>query len=88
MSQYYLTIIFAVISLTGLGLIIYGSMLKREEQPESIESEEVLAFSDSGESADRLFDDMGYEGLQHKEKEAFNPEKHRPEPLESRKKPA
>jgi hypothetical protein len=47
----------------------------------------AAGFSDSaGEPGGVLDLDIGHEGLKHWEKEPFDPDKHKPEPLEARKK--
>jgi hypothetical protein len=83
MTRLYLTLVFAVVSLSGLGMILYGVLSGRDRRF-ACEKNDVLGFADSAdESAGfQLLDlDTGHEGLQHKEKEAFNPGKHKPEPI-------
>ncbi len=85
MSQFSLTLAFALISLAGLGLIWYGLRLRRVANTAE-QGKEILGFSDAtGEGSGFLDFDTGYEGLKHKEKEVFDPDKHVPEVLESRK---
>ncbi len=85
MSSFHLTLIFSAISLIGFTMIVYGLLTRPKENRASIEGDEVLGFSDSGIESSKLLDDMGYEGLKHKGKEPFDPEKHRPEAIESKK---
>ncbi len=83
MTRLYLALVFAVLSLSGLGLILYGVLAGRNGRS-ACEKGDVLGFAGSPDESDgfQLLDlDTGHEGLQHKEKEAFNPGKHRPEPI-------
>lgn len=81
MTRLYLALVFAVLSLSGLGLILYGVLAGRNGRP-ACEKGDVLGFSADESAGFQLLDlDTGHEGLQHKEKEAFNPGKHKPEPI-------
>jgi len=83
MTRFYLALVFLVVCLAGLGLILYAILAGRNRRPTG-EKDAVLGFSDSegGPRGFELLDlDTGHEGLQHKEKEAFNPGKHKPEPI-------
>ena len=83
MTRFYLTLVLSGGCLAGLGLILYAILVGRNRSS-SGEKDAVLGFSDS-EGGPHGFDildlDTGHEGLQHKEKEAFNPGKHKPEPI-------
>ncbi|MHC1727732.1 MAG: hypothetical protein AB9866_17310 [Syntrophobacteraceae bacterium] len=85
MSSFHLTLTFALMSLIGFTMIVYGLLSKPREDRASIEGDEVLGFSETSAESAKLLDDMGYEGLKHKEKEPFDPEKHKPEAIESKK---
>jgi hypothetical protein len=83
MTRLYLALVFGVVSLSGLGMILYGVVAGRDRRSTG-EKDDVLGFSDSAEEPagfQLLGLDTGHEGLQHKEKEAFNPGKHKPEPI-------
>lgn len=88
MNRVYLTILFCCASLAGLGLIAYGLLTRRRAG--SGEAEKLpLGFSASPKQPFELLDlDMGHEGLTHREKELFDPGRHRPEPISSGKKSA
>jgi hypothetical protein len=83
MTRFYLALVFSGVCLAGLGLILYAILAGRDRRSTG-EKDTMLGFSDS-ETEPRGFDvldlDTGHEGLQHKEKEAFNPGKHKPEPI-------
>jgi hypothetical protein len=83
MSRFYLLVIFSAASLVGLGLILYAIMaFPRANLKVAGEEGAALDFSESGEQAGELLDlDTGHEGLKHREKEPFDPGKHKPEPL-------
>jgi hypothetical protein len=88
MAKLYLTLMLAASSVAGFGLILYGALTgsRRETQPLS-GNDVTLSFSDSEDSGPGILDlDIGHEGLKHRGKEAFDPVKHKPEPLESKKK--
>ncbi len=83
MTRSYLALVFSVFCLTGLSLILYAILGGRNRKSTGRESD-LLCFSDSvvGPCGFELLDlDTGHEGLQHKEKEAFNPGKHKPLPI-------
>ncbi len=89
MTRFYLALVFSVMSLAGFGLILYGILARPVKNLGSLDDENVvLGFSEStDESAPGLLDfNTGYEGLKHKGKEPFDPEKHKPEPIESKRK--
>ena len=90
MSRIYLTILFSCTSVAGLCLIAYGMLTAPRPHIGSGEVETLpLGFSDSPKQPFELLDlDMGHEGLTHREKERFDPGRHRPEPLSSGKKSA
>ncbi len=83
MSRFYLTVIFSAASLIGLGLILFAIMaFPRAGLKDVAEEDAGLDFSESGEQAEGLLDlDTGHEGLKHRDKEPFDPGKHKPEPL-------
>ncbi|MGA2400533.1 MAG: hypothetical protein ABSG91_02365 [Syntrophobacteraceae bacterium] len=81
MNRLYVALVFSAVSLAGFGLILYGMLTGRNRRPADGE-EAVLGFSDSVREPGGVLDlDIGHEGLKHKEKEAFDPEKHKPEPI-------
>ncbi len=83
MTRLYLALVFAAVSVAGLGMILYGVVAGRERKC-TCEKDDVLGFADSANEPPgfQLLDlDTGHEGLQHKGKEAFNPGKHKPEPI-------
>ena len=82
MSRFLATLIFSLIAMSGLGMVIYGILIK---QPEKDENRVVLGFQESGEDGVDILDDLGHEGLRHAEKETLDPEKYRPEPIEMKK---
>jgi hypothetical protein len=72
-----MTLLFSASSLAGLGLILYAFKANR---PPTESEDALLAFSDSNERDFGILDlDTGHEGLKHREKEPFDPEKHKPE---------
>ncbi|HYA40185.1 MAG TPA: hypothetical protein VEF34_02695 [Syntrophobacteraceae bacterium] len=82
MSRLYLAIVFSAVSLAGLAMILYAILTgsrRREESPAAVE----VGFSGgAGSAGDAIFDlDIGHEGLKHREKEPFDPSKHKPLPL-------
>ncbi|MCE5332968.1 MAG: hypothetical protein LLG06_00105 [Desulfobacteraceae bacterium] len=88
MTRLLFNLIFGLISVAGFGLIIYGVMLRPNAESRSGEEEKVaLGFGDTGESQGFLDFDTGHEGLKSKEKETFDPEKHVPEVIESKRAP-
>ncbi len=89
MTRFCLTLVFSAASLTGFGLILYGMLAGSRRNRGSIDGGCVaLGFSDSAEEPGvGIIDlDMGHEGLKHREKEPFDPNKHKPEPIGSKKK--
>ncbi len=86
MTGLHLNLIFSILSLAGLGMILYGIKLKRARAAEKDENLH-LGFSESEEEGAGFLDfDTGHEGLKHKEKQPFHPDSYRPEPIESKKK--
>jgi hypothetical protein len=67
----------------GLALVLYAIMAGRRRNPESIGEESVaVGFSDSVAGPGGVLDlDIGHEGLKHREKEPFDPDKHKPDPI-------
>jgi len=88
MSRFYLTLVFSAASLAGFGMILYGILAGPRQNREANREAVTLGFFGSAEEpVGGILDlDMGHEGLKHREKEAFDPEKHKPEPIESTKK--
>jgi len=84
MTRLLFNLIFGLISLAGFGLIIYGVMLKPQNTPEQ-EEKVTLGFGESSETTGFLDFDTGHEGLKHKEKETFDPDKHHPDLIESKR---
>ena len=83
MTRLYMALVCGVVSLAGFGMILYGVLTGRDSRSNG-EKDDVLGFTGSAdESAGfQLLDlDTGHEGLQHKGKEAFDPGKHKPEPI-------
>lgn len=88
MTRFILTMVFLAACAVGFGLILYAVMAGPRQKRASIEAESVpVGFSDlsAGRGAGILDSDTGHEGLKHREKEPFDPDKHKPEPIESRK---
>ncbi len=88
MSRFCLTLLFSAISLAGIGMVLYAILTGCRRNREPTGAERVAAgLSDSAGEPGGLFDlDMGHEGLKHWKKEPFDPDKHKPEPIEARKK--
>ncbi len=88
MSRFCLTLLFSATSVAGLGLVLYALLAGYRRNREPIGAGNVAAgLSDSaGEPCGVLDLDMGHEGLKHWEKEPYDPDKHKPEPIEARKK--
>jgi hypothetical protein len=83
MTRFFLALIFSTASLTGLGLILY-TVLTGPGGPgkPAGANDVVLGFSGSAEQTGGLLDSgTGHEGHKHREKEPFDPDKHKPEPL-------
>ncbi len=83
MARFCLTLLFSATSVAGLGLVLYAIIAGRRRNRESVGEESVaVGFSDSAEEPGGVLDlDIGHEGLKHKEKEPFDPDKHKPEPI-------
>ena len=90
MTRFYLTLVFSASAFAGFGLILYSILASRQNRCSAggqAGGEAVsLGFSDSPEEPGILDLDMGHEGLKHRGKEPFDPGKHKPEPIESKKK--
>jgi len=83
MTRFYMALVFAAVSLAGFSLILYGIVAGRDRRC-ACEKGDVLGFADSADEPPgfQLLDlETGHEGLQHKGKEAFDPGKHKPEPI-------
>jgi len=87
MMRFYLMLMFSVLSAAGLGLILYATVGSRKK-PQPINGECLaLAFGDAADEGLGALDfDLGHEGLTHREKETFNPNRHKPELIDTRKK--
>ncbi len=83
MTRLYLALIFGTVSLAGFGLILYAILaVAGATRKSAVDEDAALGFSECTEPACGLLDlDTGHEGLKHTEKEPFDPEKHKPEPL-------
>jgi hypothetical protein len=74
-----MTLIFSAVSLAGLALILYASLANRKP---AVARDTPLDLSEPDEQDVGILDlETGHEGLKHRDKEPFNPEKHKPEPL-------
>ncbi len=79
MTRFCLTLLFSATSVAGLGLVLYAILAGRHRNREYIGGQSAAAgLSDPGGILDL---DMGHEGLQHREKEPFDPDKHKPETI-------
>jgi hypothetical protein len=88
MSRLFLTLMFSLSTLTGLGLIVYGARLKPARNRDTAASEDdiVLEFSDAGEGNPEILElEKGPDDMDFDEKKHFDPGKHRPEKIESKK---
>ena len=88
MNRLILNLIFSLFSLSGLGLIVHGIRLKPVRDREAAESGDdiVLHFSGAAEgSSDILELEKGPEDMDFDQKKHFDPGKHRPEKIESKK---
>lgn len=88
MSRLFLTLMFALTALTGLGLIVYGARLKSAGNLDTTPTGDdiVLQFSDAGEATSEIFElEKGPDDMDFDEKKHFDPGKHRPEKIESKK---
>jgi hypothetical protein len=84
MTRFVLSLVFLAACAVGFGLILYAVLSGSHRKHESIERESVpVGFSDSSSvpGAGILDSDTGHEGLKHREKEPFDPDKHKPEPI-------
>ncbi len=85
MTRFYLTLMFTAASLAGLAMILYAFLTRSRSHSCNLAEESCveLGFSDpaSGSGAGILDLDIGHEGLTHRGKEAFDPGKHKPQPL-------
>ncbi|MFZ0944722.1 MAG: hypothetical protein WB930_07255 [Syntrophobacteraceae bacterium] len=88
MSRFCLTMLFSVMSVAGLGLVLYALLAggRRNSEPIGAGSAAAGLCDSAGEPGGVLDLDIGHEGLKHWEKKTFNPDKHKPEPIEARKK--
>ena len=82
MTRFYLLLAFAAASVTGFAMILYSILAGSRPSPAEAAGVD-LSFSDSvtGSGPVLLDLDMGHEGLKHKEKEPFDPRKHKPQPI-------
>jgi len=82
MSRLFLTLMFSLLTVTGLGLIVYAARLKpaRDHDTTGTGDDIMLEFSDAGEGSSEILHDMDFD-----EKKHFDPGKHRPEKIESKK---
>jgi hypothetical protein len=89
MNRTYFIILFGCLCVAGLGLIAYGILAGRRRKGGSEGSDKLaIGFVDSPEQPFEILDlNMGHEGLMHREKERFDPDRHRPERIISVKKP-
>jgi hypothetical protein len=82
MSRFLVTLIFSLIAMSGLGMVIYGILIKPSGNEEN---RVVLGFQEPGEESVDILDDLGHEGMRHTEKETLDPGKYRSEPIEIKK---
>lgn len=87
MARLCLTLVFSAATAAGFGLILYALLGGSHRNRESMDAGTLaLGFSDSPLQPVEILDlDMGHEGLKHRDKEPFNPKKHKPEPVGSKK---
>ncbi len=76
MTRLYMALIFSAVSLAGLALILYASLANRKP---AVARDTPLDLSEPDGGILDL--ETGHEGLKHRDKEPFDPEKHKPEPL-------
>jgi hypothetical protein len=77
MTRFYVTLMFSFVSLAGLVLVLHAILANRKP---AVTEDAPLGFSDEQDSG--ILDlETGHEGLKHRDKEPFNPDKHKPEPL-------
>jgi hypothetical protein len=88
MTRFYLTLFFSAASVAGAALVLYAILTGSRRNRESIGGETITAgLSDAAREPGMVLDlDIGHEGLKHREKEPFDPDKHKPESIEARKK--
>ena len=90
MSRFFLTLLFSAISVAGLSLVLYallaGCPPRKSSSPSGAGSVAAGLSESAGEPCGVLDLDIGHEGLKHWEKKPFEPDKHKPEPIEARKK--
>jgi hypothetical protein len=88
MSRLFLTLLFTLSAVSGLGLLIYGARLKPARNSETPEVEDgiVLEFSSVGEGAPDILElEKGPADMDFDEKKHFDPGKHLPEKIETKK---
>lgn len=87
MTRLCLTVLFSTLSVAGLGLLLFAILAGCRRNREPIGTESMASgISDSALEPGGVLDlDMGHEGLKHREKEPFDPDKHKPEPLDAKK---
>lgn len=87
MTRFWMTMVFSVSSAAGLGLILYAILTGSGRNCESGDGKRAvrLGFSDSTLQPAGILDiDMGYEGLKHRGKRLFDPnKKHKPESMKA-----
>lgn len=83
MNRMYWMLVFTVCSLAGLGMILYGALGKTFNRKPVAAQDDVIGFDEPAVDvgAGLLDTDTGHEGLKHREKEPFDPDKHKPEPI-------
>ncbi len=80
MTRFCVTFLFSAASVAGLGMILYALLAGSRRNRESVGPESMTA--DSAVEPGGVLDlDIGHEGLKHREKEPFDPDKHKPEPI-------
>jgi hypothetical protein len=81
MTRFYLTVASLAASAAGAAMILYGTLTGPRDRKGEEEQAVKLAFSNSAaDSGSAILDlDIGHEGLKHREKEPFDPDKHKPE---------
>ncbi len=88
MTRFCLTLLFSATSVAGAALVLYAILAGSRGNQECVGGESVAAgFFDSPADSGGVLDlDIGHESLKHREKEPFDPDKHKPEPIEARQK--
>ncbi len=83
MTRFLMALIFSSASLAGLALILYAVLAAPGTGSRTAEANDtVLGFSESAEQPGRVPEpDTRHESHEHREKEPFDPNKHKPEPL-------